>query len=49
MARVKSTEKKRDFIKILSSMRDVEINDFILKNGKPPKQVIMCRLLKKDE
>lgn len=46
MAKNKPKEKRRDFIKILSSMSDVEINDFIKSHGKPPKPVIMCRVVK---
>lgn len=30
---------KDEFIKILTSMTDVEINEFIKKNGKPQKRV----------
>lgn len=30
---------KNEFIDILISMSDVEINEFIKKNGKPPKRI----------
>lgn len=42
----KSHDKKRDFIKILSSMSDTEINDYIKTYGKGPKPVIMCTIVK---
>ena len=42
----KTHENKRDFIKILTSMSDVELNEYIKTHGKPPKQVIMCRVVK---
>lgn len=43
----KSTEKKRDFITILASMTDTEINDYIKRHGKGPKPVVMCRIIDK--
>ena len=30
---------KDEFISILTSMSDIEINEFIKKNGKPPKRI----------
>ena len=45
----KTTEKKKDFIDKLASMSHNEINDFIKRNGKPRKTVIMCRLIKEDK
>ena len=41
-------EKKRDFISILASMSATEINDYILQHGKPPKLVVMARVIDKE-
>lgn len=41
----KTYDNKRDFIKILTSMSDVELNEYIKTHGKPPKPVIMCRIV----
>lgn len=46
--RAKTEKKKRDFIAILSSMTDTELNNFIKMNGKPPKPVVMCRIVDKE-
>ena len=43
----KTHDNKRDFIKILTSMSDVELNEYIKTHGKPPKPVIMCRIINK--
>lgn len=43
----KTHENKRDFIKILTSMSDVELNEYIKTHGKPPKPVVMCRIINK--
>lgn len=45
----KTHERKRDFIKILSSMSDTEINDYIKEHGKRPKLVEMCVIVRKDK
>ena len=45
----KTHNSKKDFIKILSSMTDTEINDYIKKYGKGPKPVIMCTIVNKDD
>ncbi len=39
---VKSHEHKEDFIKLLSSMSHNDINDYIKRNGKKPKPVLMA-------
>lgn len=44
----KTDEKKRDFIKLIASMSDTEINDYIIQHGKPPKLVVMARVKNKD-
>ena len=38
----KSHDKKEDFIKLLSSMSHNDINDYIKRNGKKPKPVLMA-------
>ena len=40
---------KRDFIKILSSMTDTEINDYIKEHGKPPKLVELVEIIDNKE
>jgi len=47
MAKVKSTEGKRDFIAFISSMSDTEINDYIKSHGKPPKKIEIIQLVDK--
>jgi hypothetical protein len=42
---MKTHDKKRDFIQILSSMNDTEINDYIKQHGKGPKPVVMCVII----
>ncbi len=49
MGKVKSTDKKRDFIALLASMSDNEINEYIKIHGKPPKKVLLYRLIHKEE
>ena len=44
----KSTYKKHDFIAILASMSDTEINDYIKIHGKPPKKVRLYHLVDKE-
>lgn len=39
---VKSHEHREDFIKLLSSMSHNDINDYIKRNGKKPKPVLMA-------
>lgn len=46
---MKTHDKKRDFIQILSMMTDTEINDYIKRHGKGPKPVVMCRIIKEDK
>lgn len=45
----KTHDKKRDFIKIISSMSDTELNDYIKCHGSKTKPVIMCRIVDKPE
>ena len=45
----KTHEKKRDFIQLLMSMTDTEINDYIKRHGKGPKPVVMCTIVKKGD
>lgn len=42
---VHSHEKKQDFIDIICSMSDTEINDYIKAHGKPPKLVLMYDII----
>lgn len=37
--------KKQDFITKLMEFTDTELNDFIKKNGKPPKKIDMCHIV----
>ena len=46
---MKTYEKKEDFIQVLESLTDKEINDYIKKKGKPPKIVMMCHMIKEME
>lgn len=46
---MKTYEKKRDFIQILSMMSDTQINDYIKTHGKGPKPVVMCTIVKGKE
>lgn len=43
----KTYDKKRDFIKIISSMTNNELNDYIKQYGSKPKPVVMCRIVDK--
>lgn len=45
---MKTHDKKDDFIKIISSMTDTEINDYIKAHGKGPKPVVMCRIIEEE-
>lgn len=47
ISKIKSTNKKRDFIEIISSMTDTELNDYIKSNGKPPKPVRLYHIINK--
>ena len=42
-------DKKKDFIDKLMEMTDKELNDFVKSKGKPPKPVVMCRIVDKDK
>lgn len=43
----KTYNKKKDFIKIISSMSNTELNDYIKAHGCGPKPVVMCRIVDK--
>ena len=43
----KTYNKKRDFIQLISSMSDKELNDYIKCHGSKPKPVIMCDIIDK--
>ena len=43
---LKTDKKKRDFIALISAMDETELNNFIKMNGKPPKPVVMCRIVR---
>ena len=45
----KTHENKRDFIQLLMSMTDTEINDYIKAHGKGPKPVEMCIIVDKGD
>lgn len=46
----KTYNKKRDFIRLISSMTNNELNDYIKQYGSEPKPVVMCRIVNdKDE
>ena len=45
----KTYNDKEDFIEILSRMTDVEINDYIISKGKPPKKMLFCRVVNKED
>jgi len=40
---------RKDFLDILTSMTDTELNDYIKAKGKPPKKVVMCRIVDKEK
>ena len=44
-----STDKKKDFIELLASMSNDEINEFIKTHGKPPKKVLIYRLIDRNK
>ena len=45
----KTYNKKRDFIKLISSMTNNELNDYIKKNGSKPKKTTLCFLIDKKD
>ena len=45
----KTHNKRNDFIQTLCMMSDTEINDYIKRHGKPPKPVVMCRIVDKSK
>lgn len=45
----KTYNKKRDFIQLISSMSDKELNDYIKYHGSKPKPVIMCDIIDKSK
>lgn len=42
-------EKKSQFLRILTSMSNVELNEFIKSKGKKPKLIPMCILVKHEQ
>ncbi len=46
---MKTYDKKRDFIQILTMMSDTELNDYIKRHDKGPKPVVMCTIVDKGE
>lgn len=44
----KTYNNRKNFIDELCSMSDIEINDFIKTNGKPPKMIEMMRPVKEN-
>lgn len=48
MPKIKHTNKKRDFIAIISSMTETQLNDYIKAHGKPPKPVRLYHLINKE-
>lgn len=45
----RTTEKKQDFIALISMMNNNELNDYIKRHGHCPKPVVMCRIVDKKE
>ena len=45
----KTYDKKQDFIQILATKRNNDINEYIKKKKKKPKKVLACRVVKKEE
>ena len=39
------SQKRRDFIDVLTSMSQNEINEYIKTHGKPPKPILLYRLI----
>jgi len=44
----KMSDTKKDFIDKLMEMTDQELNDFVKTKGKPPKPVVMCVIVDKN-
>lgn len=44
----KTYDKKKDFIMLISSMTDKELNDYIKRNGSEPKKIPLCYSIDKD-
>lgn len=42
----RETKNRKDFIDVLMSMTDDELNKYIKEKGKPPKVCEMCRIIK---
>lgn len=47
--KTKTHNKKRDFIQLISSMTNTELNDYIKTHGSEPKPVVMCRIVDKSK
>lgn len=44
----KTYNNRNDFISILSSMSNTDINDYIKQHGKKPKDVLLCTVISKE-
>jgi len=44
-----TTDNKEKFIEFISKATPDELNQFIMENGKPPKRVLMYRLVDKSK
>ena len=45
----KTHDNKKDFIQLLCSMSDTEINEYIKRHGKGPKPVVMCTIVERGD
>lgn len=45
----KTHDKKKDFIQIISSMDNNELNNYIKRHGPDPKPVVMFRIIDKKQ
>ena len=45
----KTNNNKKDFLDKLSTMTPKDLNDYIKRNGKPPKPVEMCTIINKSK
>lgn len=43
--KMKTHNKKKDFIETISSMTNKQLNDYIKQYGSKPKPVVMCRII----
>jgi hypothetical protein len=43
----KTTNKRQDFISLISMMSNNELNEYIKRHGHGPKPVVMCRIVSK--